>query len=221
MGSNGGVGSQPAHGRSSRSDGTTTGTMPTAPWEGASIPPKTRKHCRGSVYPIASIGSRNRQTVGSDVFRPDGSAREHTDMTLRGTEYSGTVRSETGPVTETENRGRQPRPMRTPDCQLTLSLSLPQPLQTTVAPWHGPSLRGGDPFDSLRSLRVTWGSKRRTRAEAIGPGLRLRCRTWTRTRLHPGAATPSSPHSGQDAHCTIGSIGGVGFQPAHGRSPPE
>jgi hypothetical protein len=32
MGSNGGVGSQPAHERSSRSDGTTVGRMPTAPW---------------------------------------------------------------------------------------------------------------------------------------------------------------------------------------------
>jgi hypothetical protein len=106
MGSNGGVGSQPAHGRSSRSDGTTTGRMPTAPWGGASIPPITRKYCRGWVYPIPSIGSRNRQTVGSDVFRPDGSAREHTDTTLRGTEYSGTVRSETGLVAVTENRVR-------------------------------------------------------------------------------------------------------------------
>jgi hypothetical protein len=93
--------------------------------------------------------------------------------------------------------------MRAPGCRLTLTLSPPPPLLTTVAPWHGPSLRGGDPFDSLRSLRVTWGAKRRTRAGAIGHGLRLRCRTWTRTRLHPGATTPSSPHSGQDAHCTM------------------
>jgi hypothetical protein len=107
--------------------------------------------------------------------------------------------------------------MRAPGCRLTLTLSPPPPLLTTVAPWHGPSLRGGDPFDSLRSLRVTWGAKRRTRAGAIGHGLRVRCRTWTRTRLHPGATTPSSPHSGQDAHCTMGSDGGVGFQPAQGR----
>jgi hypothetical protein len=106
--------------------------------------------------------------------------------------------------------------MRAPGCRPTLTLSPPPPLLTTVAPWHGPSLRGGDPFDSLRSLRVTWGAKRRTRAGAIGHGLRVRCRTWTRTRLHPGATTPSSPHSGQDAHCTMRSDGGVGFQPARG-----